>query len=74
MRVLCQQFIDGVAIDPEWEIEPHEGLTPEALLRVKAESADAHGWDVEWLSETSFVARRVRWSPDALCERVFRLG
>ena len=75
MSVRCQQLIDGEAIDPEWTIAPNDrATTDEDLLRLKAESAAAHDWDVEWLTETSFVARKVRWDPDQICERIFRIG
>jgi hypothetical protein len=67
--VWCQQLVDGEAIDPEYVVA--SDLSDDALLAVKAASAERHGWDVEWLTPTSFVARKVRWSPDQLCERVF---
>jgi hypothetical protein len=75
MSVFCQQLIDGEAIDPEWEIEPPEpGMSDTEILAVKAASAADKDWDVEWIFDTMFVARRIRWTPDALCERVFRIG
>lgn len=75
MSVYCQQLIDGDAIDPEWLIEPHSPTqTDMELLQLKAASASAGDWDIEWLSPTEFVARKVRWSPDQLCERIFRIG
>lgn len=75
MAVYCQQLVDGEAIDPEALIAPPEpGMDDAAILAVKAASAGDKGWDVEWLSDTSFVARKVRWSPDVMCERVFRIG
>lgn len=75
MSVYCQQLIDGNAIDPEWKIEPPvPGMTDEEILAVKASSASEKGWDVEWLGPDRFVARMVRWSPDQLCERIFRIG
>ena len=75
MAVLCQQLIDGEAIDPEYEIAPPgPGMSDADILVVKAASAADKGWDVEWLSDTEFVARMVRWSPDVLCERIFRIA
>lgn len=67
----CQQLVNGEAIDPEFIIP--SDLTDEEILNVKAASASDKGWDVEWLSPTSFVARKVRWQPDALCERLFEI-
>jgi hypothetical protein len=72
VAVWCQQFIDGDAIDPEFLVAPY-GRTDSVLLAVKAASADDKGWDVEWTSPTSFVARKVRWDPDQLCERLFEI-
>ena len=69
MTLWCQQLVDGEAIDPEFII-PGD---PQEMLQVKAASAGEKGWDVEWLSPTSFVARKVRWQPDALCERLFEI-
>lgn len=75
MSVHCQQLVDGEAVDPEWIIAPNDrATTDEDLLLLKAESAAAHDWDVEWLTETAFVARKVRWDPDQICERIFRIG
>jgi hypothetical protein len=77
MSVYCQQLIDGDAIDPEWLIDAdaHPDLDNDmALLQRKAASAANGDWDIEWLSDTSFVARKVRWNPDSLCERIFRVG
>lgn len=75
MSVYCQQLINGDAIDPEWLIEPHSPTqTDEELLNLKAQSASNGDWDIEWISPTSFVARKVRWSPDTMCERIFRVG
>lgn len=71
MSVIYQQLVDGEAIDPEAVVE--SDLPDADLMRVKAESASDKGWDVEWLTPTSFVARKVRWSPDQLCERIFRV-
>lgn len=75
MTVYCQQLVDGEALDPEQVISPPvEGMTDAQIMEVKAASASEKDWDVEWLSETEFVARKVRWSPDTLCERIFRIG
>jgi hypothetical protein len=71
MAVWCQQFINGEAIDPKALVV--SDLPDADLLALKAASADGKGWDVEWLSSTSFVARKVRWEPDTLCERIFEI-
>ncbi len=75
MTVYCQQLIDGEAIDPEAVVAPPvPGMSDADILAVKAASAAERDWDVEWLSPTEFVARKVRWTESALCERVFRVG
>lgn len=74
MAVRCQQLVDGEAIDAERDIPPPApGMTDADILAAKAASAADKGWDVEWLGPAAFVARRVRWSPDQLCERIFRV-
>jgi len=74
MAVYYQQLVDGEAIDPEAEVEPHSPeQTDEELLLAKYNGAQGKGWDVEWLIDTMFVARKVRWNPDSLCERIFRI-
>lgn len=73
MSVVCLQVVDG---EPSFEqvIEPHfEGQTDAELLVAKAAGAADKDWDVEWLDDATFVARKVRWLEEALCERIFRL-
>jgi hypothetical protein len=73
MAVFCLQVVDGEP-QPEVVIEPHfPDQSDEDLLRVKAQGAEDKGWDVEWLSDSSFVARKVRWLEAAMCERVFEV-
>lgn len=75
MSVYCQQIVNGELLDPEFEVEPPQpGMTDEEVLAVKAASGSDKGWDVEWLSPTELVLRKVRWAPDTLCERVLRIG
>lgn len=74
MTVYCMQLVDGEQIDDEYVIQPlYEGQTDTELLTLKFDSASNKDWDVEWIDETSFVARKVRWQQEALCERVFRI-
>lgn len=71
MSVVFAQFVDGV-LAHESVVQPHfEGQTDAELLAAKAKGADDKEWDVEWLSPFSFVARKVRWVDERLCERVF---
>lgn len=75
MAVYCQQLVNGEAIDPEGVIAPPSpGMTDEETLAVKAASAADKGWDVEWFEPDWFVARKVRWDPPVMCERIIRVG
>lgn len=72
MSVYCQQHVDGEQPDEAYIITQHPTLsTDRELLLRKAAGATDKGWDVEWLGPTEFVARKVRWSPDVMCERHF---
>jgi hypothetical protein len=73
MAVYCLQVVDGEPSEEQVIPPPVEGYDDATTLRVKAESAAEKGWDVEWLSPTSFVARKVRWLEAAMCERIFRV-
>lgn len=71
MPVHYTQLVDGEE-SHSGIIAPHyEGQTDRELLLAKFRGADDKDWDTGWLSETSFVARKVRWQNDNLCERVF---
>lgn len=73
MGVICQQFVDG-ELQSEHVIIPHfDGQADAELLAAKAAGAIDKDWDVEWLDEHSFVARKVRWVEESLCERLFRM-
>jgi len=70
MAVLCRQTAEGTP-DQTHRIAPHRARQSDrALLRVKAESASKHGWDVEWTSQSSFVATKDRWG-GVSCTRTF---
>ena len=74
MAVYLLQVVDGES-QPEVVVEPHRpDQSDEDLLRVKAQGAADKDWDVEWLGDSSFVARKVRWQQAAMCERLFRVG
>jgi hypothetical protein len=73
VAVYCRQIADGE--EQEWVIAPHaDDQTDAELLRVKADGAAAKGWEVEWTSPTTFVAKKVRWQHEAVCVRYFRTG
>jgi hypothetical protein len=73
VAVYVQQLVDGEP-QPEVVVEPHRpDQSDEELLRVKAQGADDKDWDVEWLGDSSFVARKVRWQHAAMCERIFEV-
>jgi hypothetical protein len=70
MAVVCRQTAEG---EPEqtYRIERHTPRQSDAsLLRAKAQGAADKGWTVEWISQSSFVATKVRWG-GVLCTRTF---
>jgi hypothetical protein len=73
LSVHCLQVVDGVPAFEQVVEPPVEGWSDTETLHAKASSASANDWDVEWLTDHSFVARKVRWLAAALCERVFEV-
>lgn len=70
MSVWYRQSVDGERGDP-FVIEPVDPDDIDAdLLRRKATSATANGWDVEWTGDRSFTATKDRWG-GSLCVREF---
>jgi len=70
VAVLCRQTAEGVP-DQTYRIEPHNRRQSDrALLKAKAAGATDKGWDVEWTSQSSFVATKDRWGGVA-CIRTF---
>ena len=70
MAVYCRQVAEGEP-DQTYQIEPHRPDQLDAeLLQAKAHGAEDKGWSVRWVSDTSFIATKVRWA-DVLCTRTF---
>lgn len=71
MSVHYRQVVDGEEKHTGIVAPHHEHQTDSDLLLAKFNGASDKEWDTEWLDETSFVARKIRWEDDNLCERVF---